>query len=191
MYEAENDPYCYRGSTVLKNVPGIHDQLGLERFEAVAVLERALQPLPRGRLSVSHYRAIHRHLFQDVYRWSGQFRTVRVAKGDSMFCYPEHIPGEMRQLFARLADSDCFSRLNANGFASSAAHFLAELNAIHPFREGNGRCQNTFLALLGARAGHSLVLSRLDQEGFLAAMIESFAGREEPLAEQLLLLIDE
>ena len=42
---------------------------------------RAAEPLPAGRVSVSHYRAIHRHLFQDVYSWAGRFRTVRLTKG--------------------------------------------------------------------------------------------------------------
>ena len=50
-------------------------------------------------LGAAHYRAIHRHLFQDVFAWAGKLRTVRIAKGGSMFCYPEHIEGEMHKLF--------------------------------------------------------------------------------------------
>jgi cell filamentation protein len=61
------------------------------------------------------------------------------------------------------------------------AYLLAELNAIHPFREGNGRTQLTFLALLADQAGHSLDLDKLDPEATLAAMIKSFKGNEKPL----------
>jgi fido (protein-threonine AMPylation protein) len=53
--------------------------------------QRADEPLPSGRLSVRHYRAIHHHLFQDVYEWAGDFGTVRISKDGSMFCYPDYI----------------------------------------------------------------------------------------------------
>jgi cell filamentation protein len=72
----------------------------LEAFEEEIVKQRAGEPFPTGRLRVAHYRAIHRHLFQDVYTWAGRFRSVRIAKGESLFGYPEHIPTGMRNLFA-------------------------------------------------------------------------------------------
>jgi cell filamentation protein len=184
-YDAGSDPYCYAGTSVLKNIPGIRDQIGLERFESVIVKQRSLEPLPRGNLSLRHYRSIHRHLFQDVYRWAGRFRTVRLHKGSSTFCYPEHIADQMRQLFAGLRQAEYLVQSSAAEFASRTAHFLATLNAIHPFREGNGRSQNAFLGLLAARAGHGLRLERLDVAAFRAAMIESFAGSEDPLARQI------
>jgi cell filamentation protein len=146
--------------------------------------------LPRGNLSVSHYRSIHRHLFQDVYRWAGRFRTVRTHKGGSTFCYPEYIAGQMKDLFSGLKGADYLSGLNADEYAREAAHFLAILNAIHPFREGNGRTQNVFLALMGARAGHALDLSRLDGAAFRSATIESFGGSEEPLTRRIRDLIE-
>ena len=56
------------------------------------------------------------------------------------------------------------------------AHFLAELNAIYSFREGNGRTQLMFFALLADRAGHPVDLEKLDPEAMLSAMIASFDG---------------
>lgn len=76
MYDAIDDPYCYPGSSVLKNLPGLTSQEALDRFEAVASGRRFLEPMPTGRWGVSHYRAIHRHIFQDVYVWAGRFRSV-------------------------------------------------------------------------------------------------------------------
>jgi cell filamentation protein len=190
MYVAGSDPYCYAGTSVLKNVPGIRNQADLEFFENAMVRQRSLEPLPRGNLSVSHYRSIHRHLFQDVYRWAGRFRTVRTHKGDSTFCYPEHIAGQMATLFADLRQAAVLSDLTTDYFAARAAHFVAELNAIHPFREGNGRTQLAFMGFLGTRAGHPFALERLVPEEFLEAMIESFGGSEQPLAEQLRRLLD-
>jgi cell filamentation protein len=75
-------------------------------------------------------------------------------------------------------------------FAKQAAHFLAELNAIHPFREGNGRTQLTFLTLLADGAGHPLVLKKMNPERIMRAVITSFGGQEEPLARMILSLIE-
>lgn len=189
MYAAVPDPYCYSGTTVLKNVPGLRDVEALEAYELVLSRERATQPLPSGKLSVSHYRAIHHHLFQDVYPWAGRFRTVRIAKGGSMFCYPEHIASEMRRLFADLRGRAFLRGATAEEFAVRSAHFLAELNAIHPFREGNGRTQLSFLSLLAAQAGHPLRIERLDPHVFLDAAVTSFSGNEVPLVDVIADLI--
>lgn len=72
--------------------------------------------------------------------------------------------------------------LDPDEFSTQAAHFLSELNAIHAFREGNGRTQLTFFAMLADNAGHPLGLEKLDPELMLNAMIESFEGDEEELA---------
>jgi len=185
MYDATSDPYCYPGTAVLKNYPGHLRQLELDAFEAASTMQRADEPLPNGRLSVRHYRAIHRHLFQDVYPFAGRFRTVRLAKDGTAFCYPEHIAREMRALFIDLALKRYFRNTTADAFSDMASEFLATLNAIHPFREGNGRTQTLFLALLADQAGHPLDLDRLVPEAFLTAMVQSFAGDLEPLTRQV------
>jgi cell filamentation protein len=64
--------------------------------------------------------------------------------------------------------------LDKRNFAESGAHFLSELNAIHPFREGNGRTQMAFFAMLADAVGHPLDLSLLEPRSFLAAMIAAF-----------------
>jgi cell filamentation protein len=92
---------------------------------------------------------------------------------------------------ARLQTSsrNCGKRLEAEEFSHKAAHFLAELNAIHAFREGNGRSQLSFFALLADNAGHPLNLDRLDPVEMLAAMIASFDGDEQKLATVILELV--
>jgi cell filamentation protein len=182
VYATTPDPYCYAGTTVLKNRANLRDQAALDGFEHDAATQRAEEPYPTGQLSVTHYKALHRHLFQDVYPWAGRFRTVRIAKGGSMFCYPEHIDAEMKRLFAKLRQDRFLQGSTPEAFAQGAAHFLAELNAIHPFREGNGRTQLAYLTLLAERAGHPLALERLDPTAILEAAIASFGGNEAPLA---------
>jgi cell filamentation protein len=191
MYAATHDPDCYPGGTVLKNLANLQEQSALDAFEAAMVTQRLDEPLPVGRLSYSHYRAIHRHIFGDVYPWAGRLRAVRISKGGSMFCYPENIDGEMRRLFVRLRAVNGFRGMDAPAFAEAAAHFLAELNAIHPFREGNGRTQLAFFAVIGDAAGREVHHDRLDPERMMAAMIESFLGNECLLTEAISELIRE
>jgi cell filamentation protein len=188
MYDAIADPYCYAGTKVLKNIPGIRDQAALDEYEAAMTAQRADEPLPAGHVSVSHFRAVHHHLFQDVYTWAGRYRTVRLSKGASTFCYPEHIQREMRTLFRALRRKQCLKGLSREAFAAEAASFLSTLNAIHAFREGNGRAQTMFLVLVADRAGHPLNLDKLEPEAFLAAMVDSFGGDGRRLVQQMLLL---
>ncbi|GAB4361000.1 MAG: hypothetical protein Kow0026_23780 [Oricola sp.] len=100
---------------------------------------RAEEDLPAGAFDFAHYRAIHRHFFQDVYDWAGEVRTIRTGKGSNWFCYPEYIEAQANRLFAQLAEKDHLrSCTGKSEFASEAAWFLSEINAAHPFREGNG-----------------------------------------------------
>ena len=95
----------------------------------------------------------------------------------------------MRRVFSGLVRENHLRGLTAEAFAQKAAHFLAELNAIHPFREGNGRTQNVFLTILADRAGHPLDFERLDPPKMMRAMIASFGGDETPLANLILELM--
>jgi cell filamentation protein len=189
MYEGPDNVYCYPNTSVLKNRHGAKNQADLDKFEIAMVKLRQKEPLPKGKLSYSHYRAIHRHLFQDVYGWAGRLRRVRITKGNSTFCYPENISREMKKLFAWLDAENYFRDLDSETFAARVTHFLAELNAIHPFREGNGRTQNIFLTILADRAGHPLDFERLNPPDMMQAMIASFGGDEKPLENLILVLM--
>jgi len=189
MYDAIDDPYTYENSTVLINLIDLRDQGELDDFEAEISNARAAEPLPEGHLDFAHYRAVHHHLFQDVYDWAGMPRTVRMSKQGNPFCFPEHIQAQASKLFAALKADDYLKDLPAAEFASKAAHFLAELNAIHAFREGNGRAQLSFFALLADQAGQPLDLESLDPDAMLNAMIASFDGDQTELVQVITRLI--
>jgi cell filamentation protein len=146
---------------------------------------RAEEPLPGGRFGPAHYCAVHRHLFQDVYAWAGRYRNVRTSKGGNPFCFPEHIPAQMDALFAQLRAGPCFTEPGREAFVRATAEFLGELNAIHPFREGNGRSQLAFMHLVGLRAGHPIDFARVERETFLPAIIASYDKDYGLLAQQL------
>jgi cell filamentation protein len=188
-YERFDDPYCYPNSSVLKNRADARSPEVLETFELRATTLRSNESVPNGKFDPAHYRAIHRHLFQDVYEWAGEYRTIRIAKGNTMFCYPEYIGEQMDVLFACLRETPFTSGASREEFITAAASFLADLNAIHPFREGNGRTQLTFLFLLGERSEVSLDMTRIRPQEMLAAMIASFDGKLEALEAEIGLLV--
>jgi cell filamentation protein len=189
MYDAVADPYCYPDTTILINKLNLRDQKQLDAFEAEITMQRAAEPFPNGRLSYTHYCAIHRHIFQDVYAWAGKIRTVRISKDGSMFCYPEHIDGQMRKLFGELRKDNYFRGQSVSEFSQKTSHFLTELNAIHPFREGNGRSQLALLTLLAERAEYPLSLNNLDPNEMLAAMVTGFSGKEAGLRELIEMMV--
>jgi fido (protein-threonine AMPylation protein) len=88
------DPYLYPGTQTLENRPGLRDAQQLEAFERTTTGERLHElherPLP-GNFDVAHLKAIHRHIFQDVYLWAGEFRIVALGKAP--------IVGELSQWF--------------------------------------------------------------------------------------------
>lgn len=182
-YQSDNDQDCYPESQVLINLANLQIQSELDEFESARTESRAEEGIPVGKLDKAHYLAIHRHLFQDVYPWAGQIRTVRITKNGSTFCYPENIDSYLDQLFEQLKRDNSFRGLTAEEFAEKAASFLADLNAAHPFREGNGRVQHLFLALLAYQAGFSLIYpdSQTELDAFKNAVIQGFFGNLAPL----------
>ena len=184
-YDAFDDPYAYPGTTALKNILDLRDPDTLEAFEVEISTLRAEEPLPDGTFDAAHYCAVHHHLFQDVYDWAGQYRTVRTSKGGNLFCYPENIRANMDELFRGLRAGEHFANRNTEDFIKEITLFLGELNAIHPFREGNGRSQLAFVGLIGVTYGHPFDFERIDRTTFLPAMIASYFGKQAQLTAEL------
>ena len=186
MYEVFDHPYCYPKTDILRNKLGLRTTDALHAFEALITAQRAEEALPTGRLSVRHFQRLHHHMFQDVYEWAGKFRTVRLTKENTIFCYPEHISAEMKRLFTWLKQEQYLKNLGTDAFAALAAWFFSELNAIHPFREGNGRTQNIFLFLLSENAEHPLNFDLFAPDRVLSCMIHGMKGDTFPLQALIL-----
>jgi cell filamentation protein len=135
-----SDPYLHPGTNVLRNLRGLADPELLERFEARQTHRRIAElidaPIPNV-LDIAHLKAIHWHIFQDVYEWAGQFRTVNISKGGHLFGLATFLEASVQQILVKLAAEKHLADLDANVFAARAAYFFGELNAAHPFREGN------------------------------------------------------
>lgn len=87
------------------------------------------------------------------------------------------------RIFAELASQNHLEGLASETFSIKSAHVLAEINAVHPFREGNGRTQLSFLTLLAENSGLPFNPDVLERDRVIDAMIESFSGNEAPLAQ--------
>lgn len=180
-YTSVPDNACYPGTQILKNKAGLKIQAELDKFELAMFLLRSEDPWPIGRLNLQHYKDLHHHFFQDVYEWAGKFRDIRIGKNGHRFCFPEHIENLMGDLFEGLAKRYNLRGYSRNDFILLLTHFLSELNAIHPFREGNGRTQMAFSILLTENAGFQFNYEKLEPETVLEAMIHSFRGNLLPL----------
>jgi len=123
MYDATDDPYTYENSTVLVNKLDLRAQAELDEFEAEISSARAEEPLPGGALDFPHYKAVHHHLFQDVYDWAGEVRTVRISKGGNPFCFPENIEDQATKLFDDLRSADYLRNLDAQAFFCKGRSF--------------------------------------------------------------------
>ncbi|MCF6433426.1 MULTISPECIES: Fic/DOC family protein [unclassified Leisingera] len=187
-----DERYCYPPDfKVLKNKLGIRDSEELDRAERLMVLARTRQGAPSGNLDAAHVRAIHKHLFQDVYDWAGEYRTVGIGKGGSYFLPPGRIDLGMADVERSLRKAENYGRgLNADKFSDYAAEVIANLNFVHPFREGNGRTQTEFLRQLTERAGHELHSERINREGWIMASHISRSGPSDLLKAAITYAID-
>jgi len=171
------DPYLHPGTDVLKNLRDIRDPGILDRFEAEATTRRIVEsihsPAPGG-FDTAYFRAIHQRIFQDFYAWAGQFRTVNISKGGHLFGAAAFIEPALNGVLQKLHRENCLRGTDSQSFSQRAGFFLGEINAIHPFREGNGRTQREFIRTLGLQADFGIDWSRIARDGMIAASRLSF-----------------
>jgi cell filamentation protein len=175
-YEGK-DHYLDPETGVLKNKLGIGDEDELKKAEASLVAWRSFQLAEKpvqGRFDLEHLKSIHKHLFRDVYEWAGELRDIDLARDNNYFANHLHIVSSARPIFQKLAEEGYLKGLNAAAFSTRAAYYLGEMNALHPFREGNGRAQREFINHLAYKNGCFIEWKNISQEDMIQASIESF-----------------
>jgi cell filamentation protein len=179
-----SDPdYCYPPDfRVLRNKLGIRDPRELDLWETEFVMERIAQGVPTGDFDLAHLRAIHRHLFQDLYEWAGELRTVEISKAGHQFQFRRFIETGMADIHRRLVQRDSSGIWTAP--PSRAKRRTSWVTSTtHPFREGNGRTQLLYLEQLASQAHHRLDLTAIGAEASQAASREAHFGRYEAMAD--------
>jgi cell filamentation protein len=187
------DPYVYPGTSVLRNLAGLQDADAVADHEAQASTLRLVQLAAlrvEGAYDLVHLQEFHRFIFQDIYAWAGELRNVPLAKPGSMFALPEHIEGYATEVLRQLNDERHLHDLPRDEFAARLTHYYAEINAVHPFREGNGRAQRAFLRQLALDAGHTLAWEHLDSKALVHASQRSLQGDNVPMRDLIETVLD-
>ena len=134
----------------------------ISKKKAVELFENGvLDTLPTGKFST--LQTIHKYLFEDIYNFAGELRTVNLAKGNFRFA-------PLMYLEAALANIDKMPQSTFNEIIEK----YAEMNIAHPFREGNGRSTRIWLDhILKTEIGKVMDWSRVDKEDYILAMERS------------------
>jgi cell filamentation protein len=165
----------------------------LREFEDSRVQLRALElkanPI-EGDFGFEHLKEIHRRLFQDVYPWAGEVRTVGIKKGESGFLPPEHASFVVDGA-ARLMREDGMLRpgMADQAWADKLAERFNDVNEAHPFREGNGRTQRLYFDQVAAAGGKMIHWNVLTKEQNAAVSGAARDGQLAPLRDALRIMV--
>ena len=177
-YQKHDDFYCYPGTTVLINKFDIRDKEALNTVERqITALKIAqLEETPtKGVFDLKHIKNIHKFIFGDIYDWAGQIRKGDfLIKGDSIFCRAMFIEGMAADIHAKLKADNFLRGLDKSALIEKLAYYMGEINALHPFREGNGRTQRLYFEFLCLKAGYELDFTQTQKDVLVKADIAAF-----------------
>lgn len=153
----------------LQNKLGLTDELELAREEERISKQKALALYDTGLLNTfpvgtfAGLAMIHKYLFEDIYEFAGQMRTVNIAKGNFRFAPVMYLRPALESI----------GRMPQSTFDEIIEKYV-EMNVAHPFREGNGRSTRIWLDCILKKELHQVVdWSRVDKEDYLLAMERS------------------
>ena len=170
---------CYLDTTVLINKFDIRDEKKLNEVESVLSSARYAEweNAPKAdSFDFEHYKAIHHFLFSDLYDWAGEVRTVNISKKGTQFTPADKVPELAGRIFKRLNSMNNLKGLPYCEFVDEIVDFYCSTNALHPFREGNGRTQRAFFTQLIRNAGYDFSFAAMDTELLMIATILSAQG---------------
>lgn len=190
FYEDKGDTkYCYPGTNVLRNKLNIQDLDILHEAERDYSSIRQVELYKKGitgDFSLKHLCSIHRQLFQDIYSWAGELRTVDISKG-TIFCLVPFIEEQFAFLYRKLRKENFLKDItDQKEMAEKLAYYLGEINMIHPFREGNGRTQRIYIEQLCMNNGRfEIDFTEVSKEKMISASVRS-AKSDNDLLEELI-----
>ena len=190
FYEDKGDiKYCYPGTNVLRNKLNIQDLDILHEAERDYSAIRQVELYKKritGDFSLKHLCSIHRQLFQDIYPWAGELRTVDISKG-TIFCLVPFIEEQFAFLYRKLRKENFLKDItDQKEMSEKLAYYLGEINMIHPFREGNGRTQRIYIEQLCMNNGRfEIDFTEVSKDEMIAASVQS-AKLNNDLLEKLI-----
>jgi len=176
VYTTTQSIYCYPDSNILKNKLNIKDNKILKTAEEEITLIKQMELLKnpiKGNFTKAHLMNIHKFIFEDIYSFAGKIRKEQISKADTMFYPPNLIDRELDKVFAKIKEGNMLRETDKEKVFDNLAYVMAELNIIHPFREGNGRSIREFIRLMAKRMYYELNWGNVDKEELLNASILS------------------
>ena len=177
---------------VLRNLKNINDENTLLSFEGLQVAKRLenLADNPIKIINSSTLFYIHKYLFQDVYKWAGEIRTVEISKSGKQFFPLSHFNTALIYIDNLISDFRKTDKSDTAKIAHQLANILDTINELHPFREGNGRTQREFIRILALEKGYDLDLNPPSDltvyERYMSGTIESDVEKLASLIQELL-----
>lgn len=193
-YQYLDPDYIYTDpkTGTLRNLAGIIDKKDLLFFESITVLKRTKE-LTEHPIKINNSKTlleIHRYLFQDVYEWAGQKRTVEISKEGTPFFLTAYFDKGFAYIDSLIEDYRKIDNSDRNKIAHHLALILDNVNYLHPFREGNGRVQREFIRLLALEKGWTLNLNPPENadvyQHYMTGTIEGDVEKLQPLLSELL-----
>ncbi len=176
VYTTTQSIYCYPDSNVLKNKLNIRENKLLKTAEEEITLIKQMELLKnpiKGNFTKAHLMHIHKFIFEDIYSFAGKIRREQISRADTKF-YPQNlIDREFDKVFAKIKEKNMLKETDKEKVFDGLAYVMAELNVIHPFREGNGRSIREFIRLMAKRMGYDLNWGNVEKEELLEASILS------------------
>lgn len=176
FYETRDSIYCYKNTNVLVNKLEIKDFSRLMKIENRIAVVKAFELRQRGitgNFDKKHIIEIHKFMFEDIYYFAGAFRNENIAKDDFRFAEWQYIEEQLDKLLLEIKNENYFENCNKERLANRLAYYLAELNVLHPFREGNGRVLREFIRQLALKNGYLLDMREVNSKEMLIATKKS------------------
>ena len=177
------------GEGILKNKLGIKNRIELVDTETVLLADTfnhffVLFSQDRLKFDLSLLFQIHKYFFIHLYSWAGKIRTVDISKNGMLFASVAHLAFSLKEFESILKLHTPDKNDTKKQIAADLAVLHCELNAIHPFREGNGRTIRLFLDLLASRAEYAPIdWSRKTQDQYIQACIKGMTKQYLPMAK--------
>ena len=189
-FTEEDSKYCYKNTKVLINKYDIKDFDTLKKVEkeisAVKIAVLMFSCAVKNVFDFEYFKEIHKFIFEELYEWAGQIRTLRLEKDGFPFAFPENIEPESKRIFSELKTENYLQGYDYDIFTKRMAYFMTELNVLHPFREGNGRVNRVFFRKLAEMNGYEINFEYVKKEEYLEAIIKSSVFCEINFLEKLL-----
>ena len=177
----------YPPTSSLVNYFSIKERSKLRRVEAFMANIRSAEILTetvQNTYDFEYLKSIHERMFGDVYPSAGMIRTTVAAKR-TVFCSPEYIDSAAEDIFTRLRKDRYLANLDRETFINDLAFYMGEVEALHPFRDGNGRAARLFFYQLSMNAGYDIDWSLIDADRLLEADISAIDGDYQLLIDVL------